>query len=287
MNAAWTDALALIRANREVLAVVAGVFILLPALAMAVLFADQQTQAMGMLRSMLQGGVLRPPVGQASPTPGWFVALSLAMFLVQLVGYLSLLALMDSRQRPTVGQAIVTGLKCLLPFVGAMLLFVIAYAVVAVVFSLLIAVVVGGLGAGTGTTGAAAGLIGIFTFALFVVVFWMMVRFSLTLAEIVLGHTLNPAAALIRSWRLTKGNSARLFGFYILLFLAYLVIAMVLFGVLMAAGAVLPGQVGGLVMGLVSGLISAVFAVLVTALIAAIYRQVAGPSAQDLAGTFE
>ena len=287
MNAAWNDAMALIRGNREVLAVVAGVFILLPGLAMAVLFADQQAQAMGTLRSMLTAGPGLVPRAAAQPAPGWFYVVAVAMFVIEIVGYLSLLALLDSRQRPTVGEAILTALRCLLPMIGAILLFVVGYSVIGVALSLVAGLLVAGAAAASGSAGATAGLGFIFIIVLLAVIFWVMVRFSLTIADIVLGRTLNPVRALIQSWRMTKGNGGRLFGFYLLLFIAYLVITIVLFGVLYAVGAALPGQTGGLVLGIASGVIAAVFAVLVSALVAAIYRQLAGPNASDLSGTFE
>ena len=52
MSDAWNDAMALMRRNREVLAIVAGVFFLLPGLVMTVMFADVYVRlcSMGVLQ---------------------------------------------------------------------------------------------------------------------------------------------------------------------------------------------------------------------------------------------
>src|SRR5688500_11678540 len=192
MSAAWNDAMALMQGNREVLAIVAGVFFLLPGLVMAVMFAEQQAQAMAALQSMVQGQMLQgepPSVLQAAPV--WFIVVGLAAFFIQLIGYLALLALMDDRRRPTVGEAIGTAFKYLLPLIGAVILFVIGYFVFALFAGVVGGLIIGGLGAATGSTAVAGLLAVIFFGGLFAAVCWIMVRLSLTLAEIVLGDTMN------------------------------------------------------------------------------------------------
>ena len=283
MSAAWNDAMALMRGNREVLAIVAGVFFLLPGLVMAVMFAEEQAQMMAVLQQMVQGQVLQEQPDLAlQAAPGWFLAVGLASFFIQLIGYLALLALMDDRRRPTVGEAIGTAFKCLLPLIGAVIVFAVGYVVCAMVVGLVLTMLFAGLGAATGLLGVIAAI------ALIAAVFWVMVRLSLTLAEIVLGDKMNPIAAFAGSWRLTKGNSFRLFLFYLLLTIVYLVINLVVFSVLMGAISVaLSGTTGGLVVGVVSGLIGAVFGVIWTAIVAAVYRQLSGPSPQAVSEAFE
>lgn len=289
MSAAWNDATALMQRNKEVLAIVAGVFFLLPSLVMAVLFAEQQAQAMTMVQSMLQGQVLQEDGAvPLQAVPGWFIAVGLGLFLVQLIGYLALLAIMDDRRRPTVGEAIGMAFKCLLPLIGAFILFVIGYFVCALLLSLLVGVVVAGIGAATGSTAISGGLTLILSIAVLVAVFYVLVRLSLTLAEMVLGQKLNPIKAYAGSWRLTQGNSFRLFLFYLLLLIVYVVISMVIFGVLLGAlGLTLSPTASGLVMGLISGVVGAVFGVVAMAIVAATYRQLAGPSAEAVRETFE
>lgn len=288
MSAAWNDAMALIHGNREVLAIVAGVFFLLPGLAMAVLFAEEQARAMELLTTMLQGSALQDDPGMAlDAAPGWFVAVSLLVFFVQLIGYLALLALMDGRRRPTVGEAIGKAFKGVLPLIGAVLLFTVGYFVVALVFSLVAGLIVG-IAAATGSTALAGVLSAIVALAVVCAMFYVLVRLSLTLAEIVLGEKMNPIAAFAGSWRLTEGNSLRLFLFYLLLTIVYVVIYMLIFGVVFSViSMIFSGTLGGLILGLVSGILGAVFGVIWTAVMAAVYRQLSGPSAATVSETFE
>src|SRR5688500_574299 len=287
MSAAWNDAMALMQGNREVLAIVAGVFFLLPGLVMAVMFAEQQAQAMAALQSMVQGQMLQgepPSVLQAAPV--WFIVVGLAAFFIQLIGYLALLALMDDRRRPTVGEAIGTAFKYLLPLIGAVILFIVGYVVCALLISLVFGLLIAGIGAVSTTV---AGLLSvILAIGLLVAVFWVMVRLSLIFAEMVLAEKMNPISAYIGSWRLTKGNSFRLFLFYLLLIIVYMVIYMVIFGLLMSiATLALPDTVAGLLMGVISGVVGALFGVVGTAIIAATHRQLSGPSAAAVSETFE
>jgi hypothetical protein len=246
---------------------------------------------MALMQAMLQGQLMEGMEGDAAAlqaAPGWFLAVGLIGFFVQLIGYLALLALMDDRRRPTVGEAIGTAFKCLLPLIGAVVLFIIGYVVCALVIGIVGGLVIGGLGAATGSTGV-VGVLGVLIFfGLFVLIFWIMVRLSLTLAEIVLGDRMNPISAYAGSWRLTRGNGFRLFLFYLLLVIVYIVINIVIFGVVFSAiSLALSGAVGGLVLGLISGLIGAVFGVIWTAIMAAIYHQLSGPSAGAVSEAFE
>ncbi len=287
MSAAWNDAVALLQRNREVMGIVAGVFFLLPGLVLAVLFAEQQVMAMNMLRTVLQGSTLQPDdPALLNAAPGWFLAVGLAAFFIQLIGYLALLALMDEKRRPTVGEAIGTAFKCLLPLIGMVILFMAGYLVLGLGLGLVVGVLAG-LSAATGSTALAALVTFVAIVAMFVVIVYAMVRLSLVLAEMVLADKLNPLKAFAGSWRLTKGNSFRLFLFYLLLMIVYLVINMVLFSVLMGAASVFSGSTGGMIAGIISGLTGAAFAVLWTALMAAIWRQLSGPASAAIGETFE
>jgi membrane-anchored glycerophosphoryl diester phosphodiesterase (GDPDase) len=138
------------------------------------------------------------------------------------------------------------------------------------------------IGAG-GSVGAGllVGLIAVVAF------FYLFTKFILTPAVIAIERQSNPLAALGRSWRLTKGNSLRIFLFVLLLFLAVGVVGGVismivgLFLALAGSQAALIGQ------AVVSGLINAVFYVIFLGVLAAIYRQLAGPSPEMVRETFE
>ena len=272
---AWRDAMALVQANREVLIAVAGVFFLLPGIASALFLTDYQNNLMANIgnsaavRQLMEGSV------------GKVMSFGLISLLLQSVGHMAMLALLTDRTRPTVGQALGIAVRAF-PTLAATILIVFAgYLLGALIY----AVFAGVLGVATG--------IGMLTFVLILllagVMVYVMVKLSLTMPVIVIEKVLNPFAALTRSWRLTRSNSLRLFLFYLLLVLIYLVIATVFGGgiMLIATLAAGEGTLSLVVTALVSGLFGAVASLLITAILAAIHRQLAGPSAESLGATFD
>lgn len=268
MNAAWREATGMIAANREVLMIVAGVFFLLPSLAM-VFF-----------------GPPPPAANVASPEAAMTLITSyysdLAPLLIiggiaQAVGMLSLLALLTDRTRPTVAQALRTGAICLLPYIAVQLLTGVA---AGLVFLLAI-----GIGAASGTMALAALLVPLALLA----VIYLLIKTSLASPVIVIEGVRNPVNALFRSWQLTKGNSLRLFGFFMLVGVAFLVVMLVVTMVIGTIAALLfsEGKLAEIASGAVSGVIGSVMVVVFVAIMAAVHRQLAGPSAEAISRTFE
>ncbi len=272
---AWRDAMALVQANREVLIAVAGVFFLLPGIASALFLTDYQNNLMANIgnsaavRQLMEGSV------------GKVMSFGLISLLLQSVGHMAMLALLTDRSRPTVGQAMGIAVRAFPTLAATILIVVAGYLLGALVY----AVLAGVLGVATG--------IGVLTFVLILllagVMVYVMVKLSLTMPVIVIEKVLNPFAALTRSWRLTRGNSLRLFLFYLLLALIYLVIATVFGGgiMLITTLAVGEGTLSLVVTALVSGLFGAAASLVITAILAAIHRQLAGPSAESLGATFD
>lgn len=274
-NRAWQEAVASVSANRDVLFAVAGVFFLLPAIVSTLFLSDVQTALLANLgnpeaaEQVMEGHM------------GAFLTIGLGTAIVQLIGYLALLALLTDRQRPTVGQAIMTGIRSLPSLLAATILFVAGYVMLAAIYGMVATAL-----------GAALGLPAL-TFTLLVLflalIVYVTVKFSLTLPVIIIERVMNPVTALMRSWHLTAGNSLRLFVFYLLLFLAYfaisLVAALAFMSVFSLAGDA--GTMSLLFAGVVSGLIGAVASVLFTAILAAIHRQLAGPSPSTISQTFD
>jgi len=99
---------------------------------------------------------------------------------------------------------------------------------------------------------------------------------------------MNPISILKRSWALTKGNSLRLFLFYFLLAIAYIVIAGVI-GLILGLGLNLLGDgiAYKIADGTVEGLMSSAGTLIFAAILAAVHRQLAGPSTGNLSETFE
>jgi hypothetical protein len=274
-NRAWREASASASANREVLLAVAGVFFLLPGLASVLFLSDFQADMMANFGN--PAAAERIMKGMTGPVVGF----GLVSFVLQAIGYLAMLALLTDRARPTVGEAIGAAIKALPVVIGAALLFFFGYMLAIV----LLAMVAGAVNSLTGFGAMAVVLVVLLIGG----VVYAMVKLSLVLPVIVIDKVHNPAAALVRSWQLTSGNSLRLLAFYLLLGVAYLVIIMVVGMVSMALAGLIAGQgkASMLIAGVVSGVVGAAASALFTAILAAIHRQLAGPSAEAIGATFD
>ncbi|MDZ4275254.1 MAG: amino acid permease, partial [Erythrobacter sp.] len=116
---------------------------------------------------------------------------------------------------------------------------------------------------------------------------YVFIKFSLIAPVIAIEGVRNPITALARSWRLTKGNSLRIFTFFILLFLTIGIIAALVTGIFAVVFSAFDSQVASIGNGLVSAVINSGLTVLFLVVVAAIHRQLAGQSPEGLAATFE
>lgn len=275
-NRAWLDAMAAVRANRQVLLPVAGVFFLLPTLLAAVFLTDVQAQILGAMN--------KPETVERimSDHIGLFLGFGVGGMLVQGLGYLALIVLLSDRARPTVGQAIMTALRALPTLIATALLILLGMFMASVVLGLVVGTLVG-LVAGTSVASALVAV------ALLVLMAYVSVKFSLVVPVVVNEGIANPVGALTRSWRITRHNSLRLFGFFALLAVAYVAVAFTLTMVLLGPIALVAGEGETLTMftGVVSGAIGAVSSVILSAVLAHTHRQLAGPSAEAISRTFE
>jgi membrane-anchored glycerophosphoryl diester phosphodiesterase (GDPDase) len=270
MGQAWSQAVAMMSANRDLIAIVAGVFFFLPYLALMLMLPDMASQM---------------PVAQPGTDPQVvFDALIaiyariwpylLAVVILQGIGSLALLALLRDSTRPTLGEALKLGFVAFLPYLAAQL-------VAGVGIGVVVALLVGGAAA---INQALAVLV---MLLVFVGVVYVAVKLSLTMPVIGIERVYNPITALARSWRLTKGNSLRLFFFYFLIIVAGVIVVSVLqmiFGLVFA----LFGAQGQLIGdGIVASILNAAWAVVFLAILAAAHNQLAGPSESRLADVFE
>lgn len=272
MSAAWSEAMRLVAANRDVVLIVAGVFFFLP-------------YAVFMLFSGGQMAEIQAGAGSANADPEatmnaimalygsiWWLILLLA--ILQGIGMLGLLALLKDRSRPTVGEALSIGAKGLLSYLAAQIL-----------LSLLLMIVVFipiAIGA-AGSIGIAV-IVGIVAL---VAAIYLFTKFSLVAPVIVIDRILNPLTAMGRSWRLTKGNSLRLFLFYFLLIVAIVVVGIVIsiiVGLIFALAGPEAAMIGN---GLVAALLNAAYITLFLAALAAAHRQLAGERPETVSETFE
>ena len=279
MNRTWSQAMALVRANFQLLAIIAGVFLLLPAL----VFATVMPSTMDLMTLSENPEALEQAM---SGVLGPLIVYGLIGMLLQFIGYGAMVALIGG-DRPTVGEAIMLGLRSLPTLILATLAFALLYLVAVGVMSLLIGLVAGALAA-VGGNAIAVVVAAVLVLAMIVAVLYVMARLSLTLPIVVLEGLRNPIAALRRSWALTKPFGGPIFAFYLLLLVAYLVISLLLFGVLGAVGALLgQGPAAALLGGLAQGLTGAVLAMVMSGILVSMHQQLGGRSSVAIGDTFE
>lgn len=268
MGRAWNDAVAQIMANRDVILIVAGVFFLLPNLAMSLLM-PLPPEAPPMPAGAQPD--LAPLIAEMSVYIGEVWWIFLLAGLVQAVGTLGLLALLTDRTRPTVGEALGFGAKALPTYLATQIMTGIAFAGL---FGAVIA-----LGQASPTIGILIGLLLVLT------AFYAMLKLSLVGPVIAIEKQLNPLTAMRRSWQLTKGNSLLILAFFLLLVVAFLVISMVA-GLVFMAFALLGDEVGLIVGAIGNGVLTMVLTVVMVAALAAVHRQLSGTGGSQVGATF-
>lgn len=262
---AWSQASQAVTANLEVVLALAGVFFLLPMLAFSLFFPAPETTA-GMSEQQIVAMV-----------GGYYKAIAPAvipMALLQGLGTLALMCLLDSARRPTVGGAIRGGARGLLPYLVVQI-------GLGLVMGGIALLVVGGLGAVGGLPG---GFLGIAITLLVIAV--LSVRLSVTAPVIAVEHVFNPLAAAARSWALTRGQTARLLGFYALLLVVVLVVSIFANVLTIPFSLLLPAEPARLVAQAVQALVASATVVYSAAILAQVHAQLTGPSQDAQADLF-
>ncbi|WP_285713557.1 glycerophosphoryl diester phosphodiesterase membrane domain-containing protein [Erythrobacter oryzae] len=274
MGTAWTQATGLMGANRDTISAIAGLFFFLPALASSLLLpglANPPQPAPGADPEV----AFRAMLDQISTIYAENWPLLLALTAVQVIGSMSLFALLTDRANPTVGEALRTGVRSLPSYLAAQLLTVLGA-------SLAIGIPVGVLSA---FGGVAVGLLALLV--ALVAILYVIVKLSLTGPVIAIEGRMNPLAALGRSWQLTKGNSLRILLFVLLLVVVFGIIALLVGGTLSLVLSAMGEAVALIGGGVIDALINALLTVLFLVVTVAIYRQLAGPSPEREAALFE
>lgn len=272
MTAAWNDAQQMLGANGGVLAVVAGVFFFLPYAGLMMLMGDQMQALEASRGANPDPEKMMQAVMSLYGNVWWAILL---MAVLQGIGLLGLLTLLTDARRPTVGEALMAGARLFPSYIGAQLIQAVVLAVV--VFTLfLLAALTGSVALGV--------LVGI---ALAVGVAYFFTKMLLVAPVIAIENQTNPLAALARSWRLTNGNSVRIFAFMFLLLFAVAIIGALAGAVLGFVFGLFGGSAATIGEALVSAALNATWVVVFVAVLAAIYRQLAGPSSAAISATFE
>jgi hypothetical protein len=236
LSATWNDAMAMLRANLDLISAIAGLFLLLPNIALPFL-------------------VTRPAAPPAHATPAQAAAylsqllgdnwpVFLGGTLLSTVGTLAILSLVMDRSRPTVAEALRAGL------------FALPVAILANVIQS--AVVVAGL------------------FLFIVPGLYLLARLALLSPVIVVEHERNPLTVIVRSFRLTRGNGWRLLlllGVALVVGTIVSSAASSIAGILV--GLLLPRELAQLTVGVVGGTIDCALAVTLVLLVGAAWRQFA------------
>jgi hypothetical protein len=260
LSAAWDGATAMIRANREVILVLAGVFFFLPYLAFSLFLPDT---GIAEASAANEGDMeAMAAIVMEYYAEFWWALLLLA--LIQSVGAIASLAVLGDHARPTVGDAIKRGISLLPTQFGANILT--ALAIMAPI------VLASGIGAATGS----AAIIGLLTLISLPIAIYIVVKLSLTSPAIAIEQLRNPLAAIARSWRLTKGNSFRLFFFFLLLFVAFVVASTVLNLIIGLVLALLGEALQLIGLAITGALVNAIFSVVAYAVLASVHQRLAG-----------
>jgi Membrane domain of glycerophosphoryl diester phosphodiesterase len=265
-NRAWQETTAAIAANREVMAALAGVFVVLPAFALAVLLPMPEQAATPDFDAMM------------AATTAYFSAHWLPYVLsglVNIIGTMALLALFGHTSRPTVGEAIKGGLYAAPAGILVQILLGMMLTGAILLPGTLLALsgssALAGLGIAIGITLAA----------------WLWSRTSLATPIIAIDSQRNPITALQRSFALTRGNAGRLLLFYVLLILAFVIATQLVVLVVTLAAQALGGAEAALIAGaLVGSVLQAAMTVYLAGAMAASYRQLAGTTDPAVPGTF-
>lgn len=253
---AWREASGNLAANRDVLLALAGMFFMLPWLAFMLLVPEPAIDA-----QMAPAAAVKAMGMFLRDNGAWLLGLLVA----QSAGTLAVLVLCGDPDRPTVREAIRRGVVGVLPYLGALFLFALAFSVGA------------GLLGALAVAGGAGGqmLVGL---ALNLVLVYATVRLLMIAPVIAIERTVQPWRVLTRAWRLTRGNFGRVLVFVLLLLLAGQVLMAVIGIVVGSSVALVAGaEAGRLAEAIVSAAMIGVLLLTVTSAIAAIHRQLAGP----------
>jgi hypothetical protein len=273
MGAAWSGAVSLIAQNKETVSAIVGLFFFLPYLAASLLAPEAATNT-EISPGTRPDDAMRAMLDQMSEAYAENWPILLAATVMQFTGSLSLLALLGNEDSPTVGEALRRGLGAA-PF----------YVLAQLLSALLVAVVIG-VPLGLVAFIAPGPAVSVVVFALLLVVIYLVVKFSLVAPVIAIDRERNPVRALVRSWRLTKGNSLRIAIFMLLLLIAIGIVTALFSIVVGLVFALFDQGIATIGNAVVASLTNAIVALVFLVVLASIHRQLAGPSSEQLASTF-
>lgn len=253
LDQAWQSGIRFTRRNAGLLAVIAGLLFFLPSAVFGLLFVPPEVPDGATWDEMME--ILGAFYGET-----WWIMLT--TLILSTLGSLSIYRLAASRDDRTVSGALQDALKGLLPMIGA---------------SLLVGLPVGLLFAIPLAIGGTGVLLILFVIP---IAFWISMRTILSGPVLMAEGIHNPVSILKRSFKLTKGNSLRIFFFLLLLVIAAAILLGVVGAILGLVFIAIAGADTGENLALiVSAVLESAVTVVVISCVAMIYRQLsAGPT---------
>lgn len=278
LGAVWAHGNALLRDNRQLIATLASAFVLLPNA--AVQFALPADALMeGPMKALMDPATSEAMQQKAAlalgEMMGPFFLLAGVSVIIAHVGYAAIVALIGGK-RPTVGEALAQALRVIAPLVlAAIITFMALYLVLA-----LVQLALSPLGP------LAATFIGVILSVL--AMFYVTARLALTLPVMVQEWQLNPIKALLRSWRLTAPHAGNVFGFWMLMAVAWFVTFLMQMAVAILLSSIPgPGPTATLIQGLIGGSFAMVWGATYCVMGVAMYARLKGADPQEIAADFE
>ena len=252
-NRIWEDALHTLRSNREVMLVLAGVFVLVPTLAILFFWPFPDPKPNELFAVFLQR------VGTYTDQTWWQW---IGVLALQTLGVQTMLAVIADPSRPTVKVALAKSVAAFASLFAAII-------AVSLVASMALSIIVA-VGSASGSfpmallatvLGAVAGL-------------YILARFALIAPLVQLRGIRNPFAALRQSLALTRGCGWQLLGFLVLLYIAVYVVAWLAGAViLLLASLIAPGETVQLLQKLLQALSQAAMVPVFAGVLAGLFRQ--------------
>jgi len=257
---AWDEAKAALQANRKLIVPVGLGLVLLPAVVV----------------SMVEPQV---PPGQQPPAGPWMF-IALAMVFVMIIGQMAIVLLVNG-WHGSVGEAIGRATRRMPTLLLALLTYLLP---VIFVFSVILAIVsigTGGSGEVDWANFSTAGWMALLICLLLLL--YITVRL-MPLTPVVAIEQIGPISALKRSYALTAGHFWRLLGFFLLLAIAFLIVAITVGAVVgalvtLVTGPPEPWTLSLLVIALAAGLVQAGFVMVYLGMLARIYSQLSAGQA--------
>ncbi|MGB7655159.1 MAG: hypothetical protein WBL74_06735 [Novosphingobium sp.] len=258
-NRLWEDALHTLRSNREVMLVLAGVFVLLPTLAILFFWPFPEPKPDELFAVFLQR------IGTYSDQTWWQWV---AVLGLQTLGVQTMLTVIADPSRPTVKAALV---KAVAAFASLFAAIVAVSVLASLVLSIVIAV---GSAFGSFPLALLATVLGT------VAALYLLARFALIAPLVQLEGIRNPFAALRQSLALTRGCGWQLLGFMVLLYIAVYVVAWLAGAViLLFASLFAPADALQLLQKVLQALSQAAMVPVFAGVLAGLYRQLGGAAA--------